>query len=413
MLRLDVGDTVGRIVYVEQCFFFVFRGYKNTQLRKKHVIATGIECWNLRKMKFDEFISEISTAIAPRNPSMTEASYLQDHHFRITSAHENDINKIKAAWKPYYELASWGLLIKIKTNSWAKKVNHHIRFPITDQYLEDNALFLINLFSPYFLHPIFIVNDMGFHSSDIPYGELKVSLQDQQQAPAFKSQNFVKFLNELSRMDYTFYNLLSLEVTGTGSQGMNDLYKILRKKKIVSQEEYRAARACCLFDQLKKYSCRGKNHLNDKEYVEFCTILETLITFDGRSGASYKLSKRITLMLGNVLKNVDIDDEIAGLTKKRNNFIHGTSFSVIEAVDHADFLKKYKELFRSTELFTKITRFVLVGYLYLLKQKQFHLAFRNISKNSIPELLDSALLDIKLRSKLQMQLRKIYSLMPK
>ncbi len=398
---------------VEQSFFFTFRGYKNTQLRKRHVIAPGIECWNLRKMNFDEFISEISVAITPRNPSMPAENFLQDHHFRLTSPQENDVDKIKATWKPYYELASWGLLMKIKTNGWANKINPHIRSAVTDQYLEDNALFLINLFSPHFLHPIFVVNDMGFHSNGIPYGELKVSLQDQEQAPVFKDQNFVKFLNELSKVDYIFYNLLSLEVTGSGSSGMNDLYKILRRKKIVSEEEYRAARACCLFDELKKYSYRGKNHLNDKEYVELCTILETLLTFDDRSGASYKLRKRMTIMLDNILKKVDIDDEIAGLTKNRNNFIHGTSFSVIEAVDHNDFLEKYKELFRKTALCTTLTRFALVGFLYLLKQKILHRAYRNFPKNSIPNLLEAALLDLPHRKKIQKQLGRIYALMPK
>lgn len=364
-------------------------------------------------MNFDEFASEVSATIAPRNPSLPIERFLQDHHFRLTSVRENDIEKIKASWKPYYELASWGLLIKMKTNSWAGKVNSHIHFAITDQYLEDNALFLMNLFSPHFLHPIFTVSDMGLHSSDISYGELKVSLQNQEQAPIFKNQNFVKFFNEISRMDYLFYNLLNLEVTGTGSGGMNDLYKILRKKKIVSEEEYRAARACCLFDQLKKYSYHGKNHLNDKEYVEFCTILETLLTFDDRSGASYKLRKRMTIMLGDILKKVDIDDEIAGLTKNRNNFIHGTSFSVIEAIDHNDFLEKYKELFRKTELCTKLTRFALIGFLYLLKQKLLHRAYRKIPKNSIPNLLEAALIDLSLRNKLQKQFSTIYKLMPK
>jgi hypothetical protein len=377
------------------------------------MIAPGIECWNLRKMNLDQFISEVSTAIAPRNPAMPIERFLQDHHFRVVSARENDIDKIKAAWKPYYELVSWGLLIKTKTNSWAKKVNPHIRSAIDFQYLEENALFLINLFSPHFLHPIFTVSDIGLHSSDIPYGELKVSLQNQEQASIFKNQNFTKFFNELSRMDYAFYNLLSLEITGAGSEGMNDLYKLLRRKKLVSEEEYRAARACCLFDELKKYSYRGKNYLNDKEYVEFCTILETLLTFDDRSGASYKLRKRMTIMLGGTLRKVDLDDEITGLTKNRNNFIHGTSFSVIEAIDHKDFLEKYKELFRKTELYTKLTRFALIGFLYLLKQKLLHRAYRKITKNSIPNLLEAALIDISLRNKLQNQLRAIYKLIPK
>lgn len=364
-------------------------------------------------MSFDEFASEIGTAIASRNPSMPVERFLQDHHFRLTSPRENDIEKIKASWKPYYELAGWGLLIKMKTNNWAKKVNPHIRSEITFQYLEENALFLINLFSPHFLHPIFTVSDIGLHSSDIPYGELKVSLQNQEQASIFKNQNFVAFFNELSRMDYVFYNFLNLEITGAGSEGMNDLYKLLRKKKLVSEEEYRAARACCLFDELKKYSYRGKNYLNDKEYVEFCTILETLLTFDDRSGASYKLRKRMTIMLGDILKKVDIDEEIAGLTKNRNDFIHGTSFSVIEAVDHNDFLDKYKELFRKTELCTTLTRFALIGFLYLLKQKLLHRAYRKISKNNIPNLLEAALIDLNLRDKLQKQFSTIYKLIPK
>lgn len=118
-------------------------------------------------------------------------------------------------------------------------------------------------------------------------------------------------------------------------------------------------------------------------------------------------------MLGDILKNVDIDNEIAGLTTDRNNFIHGTSFSVIEAVDHTDFLEKYDELFRKTELCTKLTRFVLVGFLHLLKQKLLHRAYRKAVKNSIPNLLEDALINLQLRKKIQKQLNGIYSLMPR
>ena len=86
---------------------------------------------------------------------------------------------------------------------------------------------------------------------------------------------------------------------------------------------------------------------------------------------------------------------------------------LIESFKAAVFSKKYKELFRSTELGTKITRLVVIGYLYLLKKKQYHRAFRNIPNNTIPGLLESAMMDIKLREKIQMQLEKIYPLMPK
>ncbi len=124
--------------------FLGFGGIEIQQTGKRHVIADSFECWNLKKMSLTEFVSEIKSAIPPRNGNIKDSFYFGDGSF-------------VPRMEPIYKRCSWGLLLPFPTDKHGDNS-------------EEEVLFILNLFSPEFLNPHFSASDMGVrdHTPNLP-----------------------------------------------------------------------------------------------------------------------------------------------------------------------------------------------------------------------------------------------------
>src|SRR3989338_10532592 len=114
-----------------QTIFLGFLGPAIEQEQAVFEIAEGYECWDLKKFTFDEFIDLLKNKIPPVN----------DNVLRNYEVSENERGQLGLTRKQF-EQCSWGLLIP-----------DCIEDAIASNYGE--TLFLLNLYSPSFLYPLF------------------------------------------------------------------------------------------------------------------------------------------------------------------------------------------------------------------------------------------------------------------
>lgn len=347
--------------------FFAFTGKAIEQSEKIFEIQDGFECWDLKKFTLGEFVEEIKKKIPPVNGNVLR-------NYRI----ETETVDIFGMTEKQYEKASWGLLIPNTLEEGGFS------------YAE--TLFLLNLYSPNFLYPIFSVNDMGITRQKFdkdPF--IYFHTQDHS---IFSTKEFV-----------TFYKTL-FEQSKYGSWHLDRIQSW-------DKEDWRLFVAALLFTGLKDYENAKSSFGWQRESAEMTTILEALFTADDSRNEEviYRLCKRIAVLLH--WQFSDIEKEIKKeLYKARSDFVHGAFFLQIAKESPAaynniptpdfDLLYKHKEY----------VRYTLVAYLHLailIRQKPSE--FKN--HKTVMGLLEESIIDTELRDKVVKTTQALFALMPK
>lgn len=353
--------------------FFAFTGPAIQQDEKFFIIGEKFECWNLKKINFEDFLENIKIKIPPRGPNMLK------HYSKNGTTGHYGIDESKFAE------ASWGLLLPedIDTGS-------------IDNYYE--ILFLLNLYSKNFLYPIFYVTDFGISRIENVSNTPNYCIPPmacwhyQNKASIFKQKNFIDFYEMMKKESvYGAWNAH----TSAGWE----------------KEDWRLFVACLLFKEQKKYN-KGRDIFTwQKEAAEIATIFEALLTADGNpTEVSYRLKKRSSVMLSHRIST--IEQEIKKLYDLRSNFVHGSFFQKIYndiqvkdkiamiPLGEFEFLEKQKES----------ARLLIVTYLNLhnlLSQGYF-----GEGQKTVINLIEDAIINIELREKIQDENSKILNLLP-
>jgi hypothetical protein len=265
--------------------------------------------------------------------------------------------------------------------------------PLPNAILGDynEALFLLNLYTPKFLYPIFYVSDFGIMPSTM---ETPLVIHYQQnQSKIFKTKKFANFYKIL--MPQSQY--------GDWFKDRCDTW---------NDEDWRLFVASLMFTGLKTYDIGKSSFIWQREAADMSTILECLFTARDTQNEEigYRLRKRIAVLIA--LSFPDIEANIKKLYKLRSNFIHGSFFSHISKTSKKSFsslpIPPFSELSKQKEY----VKFALIAYLYLShKIKKNPDIFNRAS--SVIELLEKAVIDVKLRKKIASTTKEIFSFLPK
>jgi hypothetical protein len=335
--------------------FIAFTGPKIEQVTAIHEISPGYECWNLAKFKLEEFLSTAQQRILPMNENVLR-----------------NYRREPGANTPYgidfedYAKCAWGLFLP-----------DQVQDSLLNGYSE--IMFLLNLYSPRFLNPVFYLSDFGVNRLDYREHHL-VYYNDQAQSQRFKREAFVEF-----------YRLLISE-SGYGSWQADRMARW-------GSEDMRVFVACLLFKGLRSSEHRKDVFTWQRESADMATILEALFTAGtgDNTEVSYKLRKRVAAMMAHQFPN--IEEEVKELYKQRSAFVHGAFFvqirKKIEIRDgHArlpsppfSFLYEQKERIR----------FALAAYIHLNKIRKMG-APEFIGCDSVLEILERAVIDLPIRA---------------
>lgn len=355
-----------------KAIFIGFLGPAIEQEYKIHEIAEGYELWDLKKFTFDEFVQALKEKIPPVN----------DKVLRNYEATEETRDKFALSRKQF-EQCSWGLLIP-------ECIDDAIAF----SYAE--TLFLINLYSPTFLYPLFHAGDMGIMRPD--YGhrfhwEYTAYWHEQNQAKHFRKPEFVRFFK------------LLLEQSGYGT------WMLYRAQKW-GKEDWRLFVAARFFSNLKDYD-KGKDPFEwQRESAEMGAALESMLTSGDtqKEEVIYRLTKRAAVLLLSHFPNIETD--IKKLYTQRSLFVHGDFFNYIaKESKHAfnnipspdfDLLSKQREY----------VRWALAGYLYLARLVKDGKGSYG-QHGSVIQILERAIIDTSLRTEMSSDVKAIYDILPR
>lgn len=343
--------------------FFAFTGKAIEQSEKILEIQDGYECWDLKKFTLDEFVEEIKNKIPPVNGNVLRNYKLESEaidSFGIT--------------EKQYEKASWGLLIPdtIEEGGFG--------------YAE--TLFLLDLYSPNFLYPLFHINDMG----------IMRQRHDKDSMIYFHTQDHSIF----NKKEFVIFYKMLFDQSKYGSWHLDRIQSW-------DKEDWRLFVAALLYSGLSDYENSKSSFGWQRESAEMATILEALFTAgDARNEeVMYRLRKRMAALLA--WKFPDIEKDIKELYSARSAFVHGSFFEQIAKESPAannniptpdfDLLYKHKEY----------VRFALVAYLNLAKIVKLN-GIAGIT--SAMDGLERAIINIKLREQVITETEKILTLMP-
>jgi hypothetical protein len=349
--------------------FIAFTGPKIEQATAIHQVSPGYECWDLAKFQIDELLRFVQQRISPMNENVQK-------NYKREAGSSNTPFGIDSE---DYAKCSWGLLLP-----------DLVPDAMGNGYAE--ILFLMNLYSPRFLNPVFYLSDFGIYRLDHREHPL-LYFHDQNQAHRFKREEFVEF-----------YNTLASE----GGYGTWQADRMARW----NLEDMRVFVACLLFNGL-----RASEHSKDvftwqRESADMATILEALFTAGtgDTTEVGYKLRKRVAAMLA--FQFPAIENEIRDLYKQRSAFVHGSFFIQIrKELDIKDGLAKlpsppFHFLYRQKELI----RFALVAYLHLNKVRKAGAAeFKGFA--SVLDILEQAVIDLEARAAVRACTERILRLM--
>ncbi|MFH0912328.1 MAG: hypothetical protein V1807_01580 [Patescibacteria group bacterium] len=345
----------------------IFIAFGGPKIRQSaiHKIAKDFECWNLNKFELDNFISAIKHQISPINKNVLR-NYRRSEgtDFGLTDGE--------------FRKCSWGLLLP-----------DSVPDSMIDGYSE--ILFLLNLYSPSFLYPSFLVTRMGIRQITHSKNEMAI-YHGQNQSKIFKSLAFVAF----------FKTLINQSVYASWQRDRCEKW---------TTEEWRLFSACLLYSELTVYENEKQTITWQRESADMATILEALFTADGRTNTEiiYRLKKRVDALIGFRCPNIESD--ITKLYAQRSAFVHGSFFQdlakEIKRQDNASgmplpdfgFLYLHKEYLRTS----------LIAYLNLTQQLKLK-KFNKFSR--VIDLLEEAIMDTVLRKKIIKITRSVLSLVP-
>lgn len=347
--------------------FFAFTGKAIERSKKILEIQDGFECWDLKQFTLDEFVEEIKKKIPPVNKNVLR-------NYRI----ETETVGIFGMTEKQYEKASWGLLIPNTLEEGGFS------------YAE--TLFLLNLYSPNFLYPLFYVNDMGIIRQKFdkdPF--IYFHTQDHS---IFSTKEFI-----------TFYKTL-FEQSKYGSWHLDRIQSW-------DKEDWRLFVATLLFTGLKDYENAKSSFGWQRESAEMSTILEALFTADDSRNEEviYRLCKRIAVLLHWQFPNIEKEIK-KELYKARSDFVHGAFFLQIAKesptaynnIPTPDFNLLYKH--------KEYVRYAFAAYLHLaLLIKHDPAEYKN--HKTVMSALEESIVDTELREKLIKETRALFALMPK
>lgn len=309
--------------------FLAFAGPALKQKNLRQKLASGMQCWDLKKMSFAQFIDEIKKEIPPINANVTDEYYV--HGF----GRKSDMEKI-------YEKCSWGLLISIpEQRSWG---------------YDEEIIFLLNLYSPDFLYPLLTANDLGLEDLTYIFEEVlhdklwTLKLWNQNKASLFKSRKFSKFLKEMENVS-SLFQWVADRVT---------------KWKL---EEVRIWMACLLFNELKQYDGSKRGFVSHKEYLDLCVILETLLFTTRERARTNRFVNRSALLLKT--KHSTIAQKMEKLYEERSNFVHGKTFKeFIHKNPKEQYAQPPSPDFDFTKEITGYVREIIVVYAYIYSKRR-------------------------------------------
>jgi len=335
--------------------FIAFTGPDFGQPEVAAEISPGYACWNLKKLPLDSFISALKELIPPLNENvLLNYRALDDDPQPNFGVRQSD-----------YEHCSWGLLLPSPT------------VESLGGYWE--TLFLLNLYSPHFMRPIFYATDLGIMRPRQPK-DLRLFFHDQNQVQRFSTKAFVEFHKGL--VSESVYSVWQAD-------------RVARWQK----EDWRLFVACLLYSELQQYENSKHVFTWQRESADLATILEALFTAgdDDTGEVGYKLRKRIAVLLSARIPGIEKD--IRDLYTQRSAFVHGSFFRHLSRETKAsqgmaelphppfDFLYKQKENVRRA----------LIACLNLSKAQRGDPTIFPGCNNAL-ELLERAIIDTGLRS---------------
>lgn len=344
--------------------FFAFTGKAIKQTEKILSIKDGYECWDLKQFTLDEFIEALQSKIPPVNKNV-----LRNYKIGTESKDFFGITEKQ------FEQCSWGLLIPDTLEEGG--------------FSSAETVSLLNLYSPNFLYPTFYVGDMGIIQQK--YDKDPLIYFHTQDCAIFQTKEFVNFYKLLiEQMKYSSWQLDRIQSW--------------------DKEDWRLFVAMFLYSGLKDYENAKSSFGWQRESAEMATILEALFTADDTKNEEiiYRLCKRTAVLLSWYFPTIEKD--IREMYKARSAFVHGSFFLQIAKdspsahnntpIPDFNLLYKHKEY----------VRFALVAYLNLARILKLESVER---VKSVMEILEQAVIDIKLREKLNKDTEKVFALMPK
>ena len=343
--------------------FFAFTGKSVEQAETILEIQDGYECWDLKKFTFDEFVEELKKKIPPINKNVLR-------NYKI----EAETVDLYGLMEKHFEQCSWGLIIPDTLEEGG--------------FSSAETMSLLNLYSPNFLYPVFHANDMGITRQT--HGKDPFHYFHTQNGKIFQTKEFVTFYKLL--MDQTKYGTWHLDRIQTWDK-----------------EDWRLFVASLLYSGLKDYENSKSSFGWQRESAEMGTILEALLTAgDARNEeVMYRLRKRVAVLLA--WKFPGIEKDIKELYGARSAFVHGSFFEQIAKdsltaynnipTPDFDLLYKHKEY----------VRLALVAYLHLAKVIK---GGGIDGVKSVMDALEQGIINIELREKLNLETKKLFSLMP-
>jgi len=350
--------------------FIAFTGPKISQVKNIFKIKNGYECWNLKKITLDKFIIHLQKVIPPVN------SIISSRHYK-TSKDTRDIFSIS---EEQFKKCSWGILIPDKLAA----------ISVGSSYTE--TLFLLNLYSPNFLYPVFYATDIGIVRQSY----------DRNETGYYNWQNLSKIFKNKKFVDF-FERLLPQSQYGAW---------LLPRIKKWKNEDWRLFVAALLFRGLVQYDNSKETFTWQRESTDMATILESLFTAEDSQSEEigYRLRKRIASLMS--FKFPEIEKGIKALYNERSSFVHGSFFSQIAKDSRRNLMNMPLPNFNLLYKQKEYVRHALVAYLNLSLLLEINPAEFGNPKNTM-ELLERSIVDMQLRRKVISYTKELFYLLPK
>lgn len=349
--------------------FLAFSGKEIKQQQQVLEIEDGYECWNLKKFSRDTFIDALKAKIPAVNKNVEDRYYKTEDSQNINfGISEQQFNQ-----------CSWGLVIPDSRED-----------VLIDSFSE--TLFLLNLYSPNFVHPIFYGSGLGIGQVRYPASPLSQILSESNASETFSTSQFVLF----------FKTLLPQSQYGPW---------VLDRIKNWDKEDWRLFTAGLLYRGLEDYENKKDLFGWQRESADMAGILECLFTAgDGsKDEVGYRLRKRVAVLLS--FKFPSIETDVKQLYDQRSDFVHGRFFeSLPKETKQAQSnlpIPDFVFLYRQKEY----VRFAIVAYLYLAKNIESQpIEFGGYKR--VIDVLEAMIINVTLRSKVINEVSKIFALVP-
>lgn len=349
----------------------IFIAFTGPKIKQQAIfrMERGFECWNLGKLSLDEFVKKIIRAIPPINRNVLR-NYKKD---------EGEKDPLFGLDEPGFNKSSWGLLLP-----------DDIPDSIVNGYSE--ILFLLSLYSPNYIYPVFHVTNLGITKLQHKKNQ-HLYFHGQNQSKIFRTSRFVMF----------FKKLLPQSVYGTWQRYRCEKW---------NQEDWRLFVAALMFSELKDYENEKQSITWQREAADMITIMESLFTAgdDTTEEIGYRLRKRIATLIG--FKFPEIEKDVKKLYQDRSSFVHGSFFKAVAKGAKKEknsvlplALPDFKLLYKHKEY----VRFALLAYInlaFMTKMNKFTGLKRPI------DVLEGAIIDLRLRKRVIGYTAELFKLLP-